>query len=97
VTYSWLPAANLRRRATSKTEPYVMKKLLQTLLGYLLALVGIVLVAVSVQPLLRAQWLWLSVVLVAGIIGWTGVRIAQGESIKNVLKDVLEMIMWWTG
>lgn len=77
------------------TQEIIVKKVLKIIIGYIVLLFGAWAVAVSSWQTLHGEWLWAVLVIVGAVLGWAGFRITRGDRVKQVLKDLVSMLMWW--
>lgn len=70
-----------------------MKKLFRLTISLVLVAVGVGVSIFSVVQLIRGNWIWLIILIAAGAVGTAGVRIAIGDRPRDIIRDLLFVLM----
>jgi hypothetical protein len=70
-----------------------MKRIIAALIGVLVAALGAYALFVSMSQLLHGQWIWFVLVIASGAVILFGVRLARGDKLRDILDDLLFVLM----
>ncbi len=70
-----------------------MKRIVRLLIGVATAVIGICIFAASIYQITQGNWLWVIAAIGAGAIATAGVRVASGDRLRDVIEDLLFVLM----